>query len=358
MVSGTWHYRGALRLGAVAAILALAGCSSMNPVHWYKHIVAPKPDATAPAPAALDPNTAANSEEPYPSLATVPPPATLGLTDAQRAALADGLIADRKNAKYAEEQAAASDAAPVPPMPPVFSPSPEPTAADTAVPDAMAPEMAAAPPRPAAVRKVKAKVKAKKPAAPSAVEQALAASGLSSGGPFDRTPPAPRESPEPDAAAAPPEAPSLPPVPVAPPTTAAPAAAQAPDAALPAAPALAAVPAAQAAVSAKPAAGDAAETVTTIRFAAGSTSLPADAAASLAPVAGVLAKNGGAVHVVSHAVSGGDASTALAAYQTALARAKAVKQGLVAAGIPESRITAEVSSSGTASDAAEVLVGK
>jgi outer membrane protein OmpA-like peptidoglycan-associated protein len=100
--------------------------------------------------------------------------------------------------------------------------------------------------------------------------------------------------------------------------------------------------------------------VTAIHFAPGATSLPADAAASLAPVAGVLAKAGGRVHVVSHAVSGNDATASLAAYQTALARAKAIQQDLVATGIPEAKIATEVSSSITseANDTAEVLVGK
>ena len=354
MVSGTWHYRGAARFGALAAILALAGCSSVNPVHWYKHIVGHKPDATATAPVA-ERTPDANSEEPYPSLATVPPPATLGLSEAQRAALVDGLVADRKNAKYAEEQAEATDAVPMPPAPPVFSPTaaPPPSAPDAiSAPD----EMSAPPPPP--IRKVKVRKKV----SPSAVEKALAASGLSSGGPFDHSPvvPAPRESPEPDSAAAPPDAPSLPPVPVAAPTTAAPAAAQAADTALPEAPALAAVPAAKPDAVAKADASAAPVAVTTIHFASGSTSLPVDASASLAPVAGILAKAGGKVHVVSHAVSGGDASASLAAYQAALARAKAVKQGLVASGIPESSVTTEVSSSITseANDTAEVLVGK
>ena len=353
MVSGTWHYRGAARFGALAAILALAGCSSVNPVHWYKDIVGHKPDATATAPVA-ERAPDANSEEPYPSLATVPPPATLGLSEAQRAALVDGLVADRKNAKYAEEQAEATDAVPMPPAPPVFSPAAPPAS----VPDAMTPpdEMSAPPPPP--IRKVKVK----KRMSPSAVEKALAASGLSSGGPFDHSPvvPAPRESPEPDSAAAPPDAPALPPVPVAAPTTAAPAAAQAPDTALPEAPALAAVPDAKPAAVAKTDTSATLVTVTTIHFASGSTSLPVDAPARLAPVTGVLAKAGGKVHVVSHAVSGSDASASLAAYQAALARAKAVKQGLVATGIPESSVTTEVSSSITseANDTAEVLVGK
>jgi outer membrane protein OmpA-like peptidoglycan-associated protein len=276
------------------------------------------------------------------------------LTEAQRAALADGLVADRKNAKYAESEAEAADTVPMPQAPPAFSPSPEPAAA---MPDAMAApdEMSAPPPPP--IRKVRVR----KPAAPSAVEKALAASGLSSGGPFDHSPvtPTPRESPEPDTAAAPPDAPSLPPVPVAPPTPAAPAAAQAADNALPEAPALAAVPAKPASAAEAPS-DDVPTTVTAVHFASGSTALPPDAAASLAPVAGILAKAGGKVHVVSHAASGSDASASLAAYQAALARAKAVKQGLVATGIPESSITTEVSSSITteANDTAEVLVGK
>lgn len=357
MVSGTWHYRGAARFGAVAAILALTGCSSVNPVHWYKDIVGPKPDASAAAPETTPMRTAdANSEEPYPSLATVPPPATLGLSEAQRTAMADGLVADRKNAKYAEEQAEVADAVPMPPAPAAFTPGPTP---EPSAPDAMGtPDQASPPPPPAPIRKAKAK----KNAAPSAVEKALAASGLSSGGPFDHAPvaPAPRESPEPDNAAAPPDAPSLPPVPVSAPSSAPAPAAQATDTAVPEAPALAAAPAEKAAGGGQTDSPGVATSVASIHFAAGSTTLPADAAANLAPVAGALARSGGKVHVISHASSDGDASASLESYQAALARAKAVKQGLIATGIPDSSITTEVSSSMTseANDTAEVLVGK
>ena len=356
MVSGIWHYRGAARFGALAVILALAGCSSVNPVHWYKHVVRHKPDATDAAPVP-QPVPDASAEEPYPSLATVPPPSTFGLTDAQRAGLAEGLVADRQHAKYVEQEAEAADAVPMPPAPAVSAPPP-PAIPDTAASDAVSAPDAIVPP-PSPVRKVRTK---KKPTA-SAVENSLAASGLSSGGPFDQSTssPSPRESPEPDAAAPAPDAPSLPPVPVAPPTpAAAPAAAQAVDAAVPEAPALAVVPSTKPAIVAKSVADAVPVVVTAIHFASGSTSLPADSAGSLAKVAGVLAKSGGRVHVVSHAASGGDATASLAAYQAALARAKAVRLGLVATGIPESSIATEVSSSITneANDTAEVLVGK
>ena len=354
MVSGIWHYRGAARLGAVAAILALAGCSSVNPVHWYKHLVRHKPDASATAPVT---QTApdANAEEPYPSLATVPPPSTFGLTDAQRAGLAEGLVADRQHAKYVEQEADAADAVPMPPPPEAAPPAP--VMPDMAAPDVVSPADSVAPP-PLPVKKVRAKKKV----GASAVEKSLAASGLSSGGPFDQssTAPAPRESPEPDEAAPAPDAPSLPPVPVAPPSAAAPAAAQAADAAVPDAPALAAAPSEKSAAVAKSAVDGVPVVVTAIHFASGSTSLPADAATNLKQVAATVAKSGGKVHVVSHAASLDDATASLAAYQAALARAKAVKQGLIAAGVADASIATEVSSSlsNEANDTAEVLVGK
>jgi outer membrane protein OmpA-like peptidoglycan-associated protein len=357
MVRGTWHHRRATRWLAVAAILALASCSSVNPVHWYHGVFGSKP-AAPPAEADTIPTpSSGSSEEPYPILASVPTPATKGLTDAQRAALADGLVADHAHAVYAEQQERVADAVP---LPPAFD--------QVTTPLSPGPDLSSPPPPPP-VHKVRAhrshppRPPEETHPSPSAEDAALAASGLSAGdalGPVaSGSPLTPRESPTPEAASPLPPQPSLPPVPTPAPAAAAAPPPTGPAPVVPQAPQLAAVPQVQAPAGSAPLGGSPVMAAA-IHFSPGSTALPEGARATLAPVAGMLGSHGGKVHVISHAATGGDANATLAGYQTALARAKAVKKALVASGIPENRISAEVSSSisSDANDSAEVMVGQ
>ena len=358
MVSGTWHYRYAARVGAGALILTLAACSSLNPVHLYRDIVhGGSKSATPPADSA---NLDAGSEEPYPNLAGGAGPGVTTVTQAQQAAMKKGLISDRAHANYADQEAQAAPS--IPAIPQDFSSNPA-----APVPSDFTSQLPPPLPSPAVPHHVH-KARMKKPHAPqpeSALDKELAASGLSAGGAFgggggaDASARAvtPRESPQPESGSLPPGAPDLAPTP-----TASPAAANhagrvtAPEAAAPApsAPELTPVapPSQAAAVGAKPV------KAASIHFAAGTTALPANVAAVLAPVVKLQQAQGGVVHVVSHAAASGDAAANLALYQDALARANAVRQALIARGVPAASIVPEVSSSAAAAsgDTVEVVV--
>lgn len=89
---------------ALVTLLGLAGCSSipdaLNPVEWY--------EGTTDTVGGWfsddeDTDAAASGDEAYPNLATVPDKPTPSTTEEERAALTSGLVADRDNAKYAEE---------------------------------------------------------------------------------------------------------------------------------------------------------------------------------------------------------------------------------------------------------------
>jgi len=94
----------AILIGAGA--LALAGCTSVpdyaNPVEWYHDVVDAFDDEAETDVGALQPVPGA--DEPYPSLSDVPeaPPRDTSL--AEMDAVAEGLIADRENARYTDEE--------------------------------------------------------------------------------------------------------------------------------------------------------------------------------------------------------------------------------------------------------------
>src|SRR5437763_2907739 len=89
-----------------AAMLALSvglgGCSVpnwANPVEWYRDVSgASKGDAKPDA--RNTQNLEKGGEQPYPNLASVPPPPTNALSSAEREKLRNSLAADRANAKY------------------------------------------------------------------------------------------------------------------------------------------------------------------------------------------------------------------------------------------------------------------
>lgn len=358
MVSGTWHYRYAARVGAGALILTLAACSSLNPVHWYRDIVhGGSKSASPPADSA---SVDAGSEEPYPNLAGGPGPGVTNVTQAQQAALAKGLISDRAHASYAEQEAQAAPS--IPAIPPEFAGN-----AASQVPTDFTSQLPPPLPRSAPLQHVH-RARMAKPHAPrpeSALDKELAASGLSSGGAFggagadtDESAQAvtPRESPQPESGSAPPGAPDMAPTPAASAEVANPAGHAAPEAAAPApsAPELAPIaPPNQVAAG-----GPKQIKAAAIHFAAGMTALPAGAAAALARVVKLQQAQGGVVHVVSHAAASGDAAANLALYQDALARANAVRQALIAGGVPAASIVPEVASARTAAagDTVEVVV--
>ncbi len=94
----------AILIGAGA--LALAGCTSVpdyaNPVEWYHDVVdtfddEAETDVTAPQPVP-------GADEPYPSLSEVPVAPPREMSVAEMDIVAEGLIADRENARYTDEE--------------------------------------------------------------------------------------------------------------------------------------------------------------------------------------------------------------------------------------------------------------
>lgn len=381
---------------AVVALLALGGCSTLdavNPINWFRDS---KNDPGADAPNTA--NLEAGSDQPYPNLASVPSTPTRGLTQKERDALAEGLVSDRQNAHYADVQQRAGNAAAVPPQQarvpeeqltpidlnniPQQAPTPSPTLprpAPTSAPIARPlPAVAPLPPVPQAPR-----VTSVAPVAAGGPGHLSVGGGLKAPVAASREAalqtPTPREEPQAEAPTEPPAAPALAPVPPAEPVQPLVQGHPAPDSSAPlavggvpvppapptraeptpAVPSLTPAPAVQAA-AAPPVPGKRQTSVPAaqIRFAAGSNALPADAAASLKSVPAQLQGHDGIVRVVGHATiatTGADAAgQQLAAYQSALARAAAVKQALIAAGMDGAKIQTEAAA-GTG-DRADVLV--
>jgi outer membrane protein OmpA-like peptidoglycan-associated protein len=377
---------------AVVALLALGGCSTLdavNPINWFRDT---KNDPGADAPNSA--NLEAGSEQPYPNLASVPSTPTRGLTQAEREALAKGLVADRQNAHYADVQQRAGNAAAVPAQQ-ARVPEEQLTPIDLNNIPQQAPTPAPTLPRPAPVAAVRPlPTVAPLPPIPQA-RRITSVAPVAAGGPGHLSvggglapvaasrestlkTPAPREEPQAEAPTEPPAAPTLAPVPPPQPVQPLVQGHPAPDSSslsvggvpvppappsraepTPAVPSLTPAPAVQSA-AAPPVPGKRQTSVSAaqIQFAAGSNALPADAAASLKTVPAQLQGHDGIIRVVGHAtVSSAGADVAgqqLAAYQSALARAAAVKQALIAAGVDGTKIQTEAAA-GTG-DRADVLV--
>jgi len=95
-------------LGAVVAMLSTVGCSSVpdavNPVEWYKGTRDwISGDEKAEPAIQTEAIPVPNADKPFPKLASVPerPPQS---TAAERAQMANSLIADRETARYSDEQ--------------------------------------------------------------------------------------------------------------------------------------------------------------------------------------------------------------------------------------------------------------
>lgn len=315
-VSNAMH----VSLGALG-LLALQGCTSTatNLVDWWHQAEGGVIAAQRPPPP--------NADAPYPNLATVPPrPAPVDT--AARAALANGLVADRTNAQYA------ASLAPLPTVPAARPAAPAPLPADAGASGATLPAAAAPPPPKVGPLGPPQPPLAAVPATPPrrAPTQPVQAAAL----------PAPTQDPTPGVAR--PAAPiaTLPPIPDAPPPpprlTGAPAAvAPTPSPATPAPPPPPPPPA--------PTPG----APVLVAFPPGSATLPVESLGALK----FLARQRGAQPV---AVTGyGDAATSSPAAQSAalplaIARARAIASNLLAAGVPASaiRINAEAQGAGGA----------
>jgi len=391
---------------AMAGIVALGGCSTldaMNPINWFRDSTN-DPGADAPNSANLE----AGSQQPYPNLASVPQTPTRGLTQAERDALAEGLVADRQNAHYADVQQRAGDASAVPAQqaklpeeqlqPIDLNNLPQQAAApgqgsgqaagqgSGQAPAQPRPAPRPLPPMPTIAPPAPLPPVAQTPHVTSVAPVAAAGSShLSMGGGFAvpvaasresalKTP-TPREEPAAETPTEPPAAPNLPPVPPAQPVTPLVQGHPAPDSSAaavngvpvppaapvrteptPAVPQLAEAPAApvpEAAPGKRQNSVSAAE----IDFEPLSNTLPPEAAAKLKGVPAQMQGHDAIVRVVGHASPAGGAGGALASYQTALARATAVKQALIAAGVDGAKIQTEAApSQAGGTDRADVLV--
>jgi outer membrane protein OmpA-like peptidoglycan-associated protein len=243
---------------SVLVVLALAGCSSVpdavNPVEWYRSATGSSSRTSQPN--ATDARIADAQAKASPNLATVPERPTRASTPAERQALTQGLVADRDNAKYTDEdlqprapaaQAAATSrpapAAPPPPAPPSVTAAPPPPAAPPPAAPPPAPVAAPAPPPPAPAA---APTPAPAPAAAAAPAPPPPAAAIAQPVPPPPPPSMPQvaASPPPARTATRPAAPAAPP-PVPPP----PPAAAAPRASAPVAPVPPGAPAATAATT-------------------------------------------------------------------------------------------------------------
>ncbi|MGH6984664.1 MAG: OmpA family protein [Stellaceae bacterium] len=327
---------------AIAAVaLPLAGCShvpdAVNPVAWYRDAAGTSQNDAQDANQRNQQNLEAGSKQPYPNLATVPNAPSQATSTIDRDKLVQGLVADRANAKYNNEQLqAGSQLASIAPPPPPVKLNPPGTSATSAV----SPPSSAAAPAPSASTAT---------AAPSASaakargqQQLPAESTLTSPAirttPQGQVPPPPPPQPE-VARTSPPPAPTIP--------SAAPGAAPqlTPPAGVRAGgqPSLAMQTPAKAQNPISVSVGD-------VAFAQGSSDLAETQRSALAEIAGLYKQTGGDIRIVGHSEPGhsNDAiRQRIAGLDLALDRASAVAQALTKMGVPAHNIRVEAAPAST-----------
>ena len=289
----------------VALLAALGGC---NPIDAYRSAVGIDKNDPNPATAPFRNNMRAAEAEPYPNLASVPPPPTRETTTAERQKLTQSLLADRA--------ATQADAGPAPPVP---------AAVAKRVP-------AAAAAMPAAAASISGHRKAEAALSPQPLESNLQTPQI----PSVPQPEAPRPAPPP---------PVLPaiasPALVAEPASAAIASAMPQPA--PPVPELApiAAPPPPAAVTAAPGGVPDAATIATLPP-PGASGTPGDAErAQIARVAALYKQRPGNLRIIAYAATPNAGGDPLAGYHLALDRAQRVATALSKAGVPAGNIQTE-----------------
>jgi outer membrane protein OmpA-like peptidoglycan-associated protein len=370
---------GAAMFGVAAAVcvIGLAGCSSLNPIANYRDLTGASKDD----PSKDEANTAnleAGSQEPFPSVGSVPGTPTRGLTESQREKLQQGLVVDRGNAHYIDSEVTKGNSSAVMPA---QAPVPE-----EQLPMAIPPSADAAPvavassaPRPAGGHGGPGQSAPVLPHTPTAPPQPVAADKDSA-----LVTPVPRALPDPETVPPPPPPPELKPLPPSTgptPFPGAPALPPQPEP-LPAqvagipvpplppsrpenkasAPEIPPAPDVQTQVFASAGKHAKSTQIAEVAFVIGGTALSPEAPEKLKIVPSLHQQYGGVVRVVGYASlppQGGTdpAGQQLAAYQAALARAKLIKDALVQTGVPAADIVTEASpvhGTGAAADRADI----
>jgi outer membrane protein OmpA-like peptidoglycan-associated protein len=349
---GTERYPAGLRLMGLSVVaLLLGGCSwlpnALNPVEWYRDVTgASEHDDSGSERNAQ--NLEAGGKQPYPNLGSVPKPPDTALSAAERERLQKGLVADRANARYSDEELRQGRT--VPPLP-----GEAPAAVAT-------PGVANAATADASAGGAAGKGEGS-PAAPSGTPRQAPPARGSAAAPQESPLVAPqvRSTPEGEAAHAPP------PAPAGVPQRSQPAAAQPSTSrqlALVAPPSPPTTAPSQPAVMRAPTTGRRANVVlqaTEIMFSGASTSLSEQDNRNLAEVAKLSQNADAHLRVIGYMRSSADGDAAereLRAFNTALDRANAVAQALIKDGIAVNRIIVQAAPelASTGSDAARVEV--
>jgi outer membrane protein OmpA-like peptidoglycan-associated protein len=323
-----------LRLMALsAAALLLGGCSwlpnALNPIEWYRDVTGASSHDDAGG-ARNAQNLEAGGKQPYPNLGSVPKPPDTALSTAEREKLQKGLVSDRANARYSDEELRQGRT--VPPLPGEAPAAAPPAAASGAAADAPAGGATA--------------TGEGSPAAPGATPRRTPPTRGSATAPQESplVTPQVRGTPEGEGAHAPPPAPPGVPQPSRPQQGQSSSGRQTALVLPPAAPSAAP---SQPAVMRAPPSGRRANVVlqaAEITFSGESTSLGDEDNRHLAEVA-KLAQNAGAhLRVIGYmrsASSGDAADRELHAFNAALDRANAVAQALIKLGIAANRINVQ-----------------
>lgn len=312
---------------AVAAVaLPLAGCEhvpdAVNPVAWYRDVAGTSQSDAQDVNQRNQQNLEAGSKQPYPNLATVPNAPTIATSTIDRDKLVQGLVADRANAKYNNEelQAGSQLASIAPPPPPKLNPP------GTSATAASSPPSSAAAPAPAA----STTLGQQSPAAESTLVSPTIPST-----PQGQIPPPPPPPPE-VARTSPPPAPAVASAAQSAPSTA-------PQLTPPAGVRAGGQPSLAMRTPAK-AQNPISVSVGDVAFAQGSSDLAETQRSALAEIAGLYKQTGGDIRIVGHSEPGhsNDAiRQRIAGLDLALDRANAVAQALTKMGVPAHNIRVE-----------------
>ena len=324
---------------AIAAVaLPLAGCShvpdAVNPVAWYRDAAGSSHADAQDVNQRNQQNLEAGSKQPYPNLGTVPNAPSQATSTIDRDKLVQGLVADRANAKYNNEQLqAGSQLASIAPPPPPVKLNPPGTPATAAV---SPPSGAAAPPPSTTPATSSASATtARGPQQPPA-ESTLASPTMPTT-PQGQVPAPPPPAPE-VARTSPPPAPTIPSV----------ASGAAPQLTPPAGVRAGGQPSLAMRTPAK-AQNPISVSVGDVAFAQGSSDLAETQRGALAEIAGLYKQTGGDIRIVGHSEPGhsNDAiRQRLAGLDLALDRANAVAQALTKMGVPAHNIRVEAAPAG------------